>query len=53
MAIDVRRHVWHGEPVADGYCLTCGQCVMRCPRGLLRFEMIADTRPSKPQPKAP
>ena len=53
MAIDVRRHVWHGEPVADGYCLTCGQCVMRCPRGLLRFEMIADTRPSEPQPKAP
>ena len=38
MAIDVRRHVWHGEPVVDSHCLTCGECVKRCPRGLLRFE---------------
>jgi len=36
--IDVRRHVWLGEPVKDSYCLTCGECVARCPRGLLRFE---------------
>ena len=40
MEIDVRRHVWRGEPVHDGHCLTCGECVKRCPRGLLRFEPI-------------
>jgi NAD-dependent dihydropyrimidine dehydrogenase PreA subunit len=38
--IDVRRHAWLGEPVKDSYCLTCGECVKRCPRGLLRFETI-------------
>ena len=42
MEIDVRRHVWRGEPVREPYCLTCGECVKRCPRGLLRFE-AADT----------
>jgi NAD-dependent dihydropyrimidine dehydrogenase PreA subunit len=36
--IDVRRHVWLGEPVKDSHCLTCGECVTRCPRGVLRFE---------------
>jgi heterodisulfide reductase subunit C len=36
--IDVRRHAWLGIPVADSHCLTCGQCVARCPRGVLRFE---------------
>jgi NAD-dependent dihydropyrimidine dehydrogenase PreA subunit len=41
MGIDVRRHVWLGEPVTDSRCLTCGQCVYRCPRKLLRFEPIA------------
>jgi ferredoxin len=41
MAIDVRGHVWRGEPVHDGRCLTCGECVKRCPRGLLRFEPLA------------
>jgi ferredoxin len=40
MGIDVRRHVWRGEPVYDSQCLTCGECVKRCPRGLLRFERI-------------
>lgn len=40
MGIDVRRHVWRGEPVNDSCCLTCGECVKRCPRGLLRFEPI-------------
>ncbi len=39
--IDVRRHVWQVEPVKDSYCLTCGECVARCPRGVLRFERIA------------
>jgi len=43
MAIDVRRHVWLREPVIDSRCLTCGECVKRCPRGLLRFEPIVDT----------
>ena len=36
--IDVRRHAWLGEPVRDRHCLTCGECVARCPRGVLRFE---------------
>ena len=36
--IDVRRHAWLGEPVKDRHCLTCGECVDRCPRGVLRFE---------------
>ena len=40
MAIAVRRHVWRGEPVKDSHCLTCGECVKRCPRGLLRFEPL-------------
>ena len=40
MEIDVRRHVWRGEPVRDSYCLTCGECVKRCPRGLLRFDRV-------------
>ena len=36
--IDVRRHAWLGVDIEDSYCLTCGQCVERCPRGVLRFE---------------
>jgi Pyruvate/2-oxoacid:ferredoxin oxidoreductase delta subunit len=36
--IDVRRHAWLHQPVKDSYCLTCGECVSRCPRGVLRFE---------------
>jgi len=36
--IDVRRHAWRGEPVKDSHCLTCGECVARCPRGVLHFE---------------
>lgn len=36
--IDVRRHAWEGTPVKDSHCLTCGECVLRCPRGVLRFE---------------
>jgi len=38
IGIDVRRHVWLGQPVKDSHCLTCGECVARCPRGVLRFE---------------
>jgi len=36
--IDVRRKVWQGVPVVDSHCLTCGECVKRCPRNVLRFE---------------
>jgi NAD-dependent dihydropyrimidine dehydrogenase PreA subunit len=43
MEIDVRRHVWLDKPVVDSHCLTCGECVRRCPRGLLRFDEIGAT----------
>ncbi len=36
--IDVRAHVWRGESITHSDCLTCGECVARCPRGVLRFE---------------
>ena len=35
--IDVRAHAWRGEPIKHNECLTCGECVARCPRGVLRF----------------
>ena len=38
LEIDVRRHAWQGQPVKDSHCLTCGECVARCPRGVLSFE---------------
>ena len=38
--IDVRAYAWRGKPIHDGHCLTCGQCITRCPRGVLRFERI-------------
>ena len=40
ISIDVRRHVWNGQPVNDSHCLTCGECIARCPRAVLRFERI-------------
>lgn len=40
MEIDVRAHAWRGIPVRDSHCLTCKECVNRCPRGVLRFERI-------------
>jgi len=40
MGIDVRRLVCMGEPVTVSHSLTCGECIERCPRGLLRFEAI-------------
>ncbi len=39
--IDVRRHAWLGEPVSHSHCLTCGECVRRCPRGVLKFEQTS------------
>ncbi len=42
--IDVRRHAWQGVPVKDSHCLTCGECVARCPRGVLRFERSDPSR---------
>lgn len=38
ISIDVRQHVWLGVAVKDRHCLTCGECITRCPRGVLRFE---------------
>jgi heterodisulfide reductase subunit C len=38
ISIDVRQHVWLGVAVMDSHCLTCGECIARCPRGVLRFE---------------
>ena len=38
IGIDVRRHAWLDQPVKDSHCLTCGECVARCPRRVLRFE---------------
>jgi ferredoxin len=40
MEIDVRAHAWRGLPIRDSHCLTCSECVNRCPRGVLRFERI-------------
>src|SRR2546423_7677575 len=40
MGIDVRAHAWRGKPIRDSHCLTCSECVNRCPRGGLRFERI-------------
>ena len=39
--IDVRSYAWRGLPIDDSACLLCGQCVIRCPRRVLRFELIA------------
>lgn len=38
--INVRLHVWRGEAITNSVCLTCGECVARCPRDVLRFEEI-------------
>jgi ferredoxin len=35
--LDVRAYAWRGEPIHDARCLTCGECALRCPRGVLRF----------------
>ena len=40
--IDVRRHAWEGEPVIESHCLTCGECITRCPRGVLHFERATE-----------
>ena len=40
IAIDVRAHAWRGRPINSSYCLTCGECVKRCPRGVLTFQRI-------------
>jgi nitrite reductase (NADH) large subunit len=42
MGLDVRRHVWRSEPVTESGCLTCGECVKRCPRGLLHLEPMSE-----------
>jgi heterodisulfide reductase subunit C len=40
IAIDVRAYACRGRPINSSYCLTCGECVKRCPRGVLSFELI-------------
>ena len=41
MGIDVRAHAWRGLPIHDSHCLTCSECIRRCPRSVLRFERIS------------
>ena len=36
--IDVRRYAWRDQPIKDSHCLTCGECISRCPRAVLHFE---------------
>ncbi len=31
-------HAWLGIYVEDPTCLTCGECIERCPRSVLHFE---------------
>lgn len=38
VGIDVRIHVWRGQAVVHSQCLTCGECIKRCPRAVLHFE---------------
>lgn len=38
IGIDVRMHAWLGKFIEDPTCLTCGECIERCPRSVLRFE---------------
>jgi NAD-dependent dihydropyrimidine dehydrogenase PreA subunit len=53
MSIDVRRYAWLAAPVTDPGCLTCGECVKRCPRGLLRFAPIAASPTTGGEESAP
>ena len=47
MSIDVRRQAWLEEPVRDSHCLTCRQCVERCPRGVLSLQQIPAAAPGR------
>jgi ferredoxin len=38
VGIDVRRHAWTEQPVVHSECLTCGECIRRCPRDVLSFQ---------------
>jgi len=40
IGIDVRAHAWRGLLIEDSHCLTCSECVRRCPRGVLSFEAL-------------
>jgi NAD-dependent dihydropyrimidine dehydrogenase PreA subunit len=31
-------HAWLGKYIEDPTCLTCGECIERCPRSVLHFE---------------
>ena len=32
IGIDVRRFAWQGKSVVDSHCITCSECIARCPR---------------------
>jgi ferredoxin len=40
VGLDVRRLVREASPISHNNCLTRGQCVARCPRGVLSLESI-------------
>ncbi len=40
LGIDVRGYAWRGMSIIDSHCITCAECINRCPRGTLRFEDI-------------
>jgi ferredoxin len=44
--LDVRLHALRGIPIQDSHCLTCGECVRRCPRGVLRFGSTETEHPA-------
>jgi NAD-dependent dihydropyrimidine dehydrogenase PreA subunit len=47
MGIDVRAHAWRGLAIHDSHCLTCAECVKRCPRDVLRFERLTLFTPKR------
>jgi ferredoxin-type protein NapH len=42
IGIDVRSHARVGLPVIDGRCITCGECIARCPRDVLHFGPVEE-----------
>jgi NAD-dependent dihydropyrimidine dehydrogenase PreA subunit len=37
VGIDVRGYSRQALPVLESHCILCGECVARCPRGVLSF----------------
>jgi ferredoxin len=42
MSIDIRGYAWRNEPVSDSRCIACGECIARCPRGVLCFASVCN-----------